>query len=69
MRSLKNPIGKGMEVTMIGSKEENIANRDWGRVGIRSGSMKAGTAGKSKWVVKVDEESGEEHIFRVPKSL
>lgn len=69
VRSMKNPIGKGMEVTMIGSKEENIGKREWGRVGIRSGSMKAGTAGKSKWVVKVDEESGEEHIFRVPKSL
>lgn len=66
VRSLKNPIGKGMEVTMIGSKEE-IAKRDTGRVGIRCGSMKG--SGKSKWVVKVDEESGEEHIFRVPKSL
>lgn len=62
VRSLKNPIGKGMEVTMIGSKEGN-AKRDRGSVGIRCGSM------KSKWVVKVDEESGEEHIFRVPKSL
>jgi len=67
VRSMKNPIGKGMEVTMIGSKEgtgTGTAEReDRGRVGIRCGSM------KSKWVVKVDEESGEEHIFRVPKSL
>jgi predicted O-methyltransferase YrrM len=71
VRSMKNPIGKGMEVTMINgsnSKEETgtaTAEReeDRGRVGIRCGSM------KSKWVVKVDEESGEEHIFRVPKAL
>ncbi|KAB2595849.1 hypothetical protein D8674_031299 [Pyrus ussuriensis x Pyrus communis] len=46
VRSTKNSIGKGMEVTMIGKNTEE--------------------SGKSKWVVKVDEQSGEEHIFRVP---
>jgi predicted O-methyltransferase YrrM len=72
VRSLKNPIGKGMEVTMIGKKEE-IDKKNWVGGGARSGmairsaSMK-GTC-KSKWVVKVDEESGEEHIFRVPNSI
>ncbi|KAK4594018.1 hypothetical protein RGQ29_017913 [Quercus rubra] len=74
VRSLKHPIGKGMEVTMIGRKEETHKKEGVGGcgrsgIGIRSyGSMK-GTGGKSKWIVKVDEESGEEHIFRVPKSV
>lgn len=71
VRSLKHPIGKGMEVTMISRKEEiDPSSRDAGgrsAAGIRSGSMKGN--GKSKWVVKVDEDSGEEHIFRVPKSV
>ncbi|XP_040992113.1 uncharacterized protein LOC121239056 [Juglans microcarpa x Juglans regia] len=73
VRSLKHPIGKGMEVTMIGRKEE-IDKRGWGTGGGRSGVglRRAGTmkgTGNSKWVVKFDKESGEEHIFRVPKSF
>lgn len=87
VRSMKNRIGKGMEVTVIGksitsSKSRNsneIEMRDWGVGGgggklvlcpppNSRGSVKKNTstaARKSKWLVKVDEESGEEHIFRV----
>lgn len=86
VRSMKNRIGKGMEVTVIGrsitcSKSRNsneIELRDWvgggggGKLVLcppnSSGSVKKNTstaARKSKWLVKVDEESGEEHIFRV----
>ncbi|CAN6566022.1 unnamed protein product [Malus baccata var. baccata] len=59
VRSTKHPIGKGMEVTMIGKNIDQRGNENWG------GGRKK-TSGKSKWVVKVDEKSGEEHIFRVP---
>ncbi|KAM2483471.1 hypothetical protein ACFX1W_041097 [Malus domestica] len=57
-RSTKNSIGKGMEVTMIGKNTE-VGKGNW-----RGGSKRR--SGKSKWIVKVDEQSGEEHIFRVP---
>ncbi|KAF9601131.1 hypothetical protein IFM89_017036 [Coptis chinensis] len=70
VRSMKHPIGDGMEVTMIGSRKE-FEKRDRGGgatppIEIR-GRVKR--TGKSKWVTEVDEESGEEHIFRVPNSL
>ncbi|KAB2600813.1 hypothetical protein D8674_042044 [Pyrus ussuriensis x Pyrus communis] len=58
VRSTKNSIGKGMEVTMIGKNTE-VGKGYW-----RGGSKRR--SGKSKWVVKVDEKSGEDHIFRVP---
>ena len=60
VRSLKHPIGKGMEVTMI-SKNNDEVNA---RFGVSHHSQKRRT--KSRWVAKFDEESGEEHIFRVP---
>ncbi|EXB62179.1 hypothetical protein L484_017566 [Morus notabilis] len=76
VRSVKHPIGKGMEVTMIGTNDLDVEKRDWGgggssasascRVRKSGGSMKR-AVDKSKWVVQFDEESGEEHIFRVPK--
>ncbi|TQE13446.1 hypothetical protein C1H46_001013 [Malus baccata] len=58
VRSTKNSIGKGMEVTVIGKNTE-VGKGYW-----RGGSKRR--SGKSKWVVKVDEKSGEDHIFRVP---
>ena len=60
VRSLKHPIGKGMEVTMISMNDENDK-----RLGVRGHHSKKRC--KSKWVAKFDEESGEEHIFRVPQ--
>ncbi|XP_057981050.1 uncharacterized protein LOC131166468 [Malania oleifera] len=66
VRSLKRPIGKGMEITVIG-KSDKLEKRNW--VGHSRAERKgeAVKTGKSKWVVKIDEESGEEHIFRLPK--
>ncbi|XP_059634369.1 uncharacterized protein LOC132276780 [Cornus florida] len=68
VRSMKHPIGEGMEVTMIG-RSADLGKRDRGgslhRTEKKGGSVKRN---KSKWVVKVDEKSGEEHIFRLPKS-
>ncbi|KAF1891988.1 hypothetical protein Lal_00036339 [Lupinus albus] len=60
VRSIKHPIGKGMEVTMISKNGEN--DKILGFRGQHSRTKK-----KSKWVAKFDEESGEEHIFRVPQ--
>ncbi|KAF8379705.1 hypothetical protein HHK36_029149 [Tetracentron sinense] len=71
VRSMKHPIGKGMEVTMIGKSKEFEKNNL--ELGSTSKEERRGfgvrRTGKSKWVVKVDEETGEEHIFRVPRSL
>ncbi|KAL5719103.1 hypothetical protein ACHQM5_011927 [Ranunculus cassubicifolius] len=76
-RSVKHPIGEGMEVTMIGGSNEfsmrgNHHNHCGGGgcatppIEIRGRARKTG---KSNWVKKIDKESGEEHIFRVPNSL
>jgi hypothetical protein len=69
---MKHPIGKGMEVTMIG-KSNDIEKRDWGSressspPKIRESAMKKTIS--SNWIVKVDEKSGEEHIYRVPNFI
>ncbi|XP_027351032.1 uncharacterized protein LOC113862085 [Abrus precatorius] len=60
VRSLKHPIGKGMEVTMICKNDETDK-----RLGVRGHRCRK--RNKSKWVAKFDEESGEEHIYRVPQ--
>ncbi|OIV95052.1 hypothetical protein TanjilG_10872 [Lupinus angustifolius] len=60
VRSLKHPIGKGMEVTMISKNGENDKI-----LGFRGHHSRI--KNKSKWVAKFDEVSGEEHIFRVPQ--
>ncbi|XP_057463200.1 uncharacterized protein LOC130753227 [Actinidia eriantha] len=70
VRSMKHPIGKGMEVTMIGKSNE-VAKKHQSKGGhsrARGGSGRrgGGGGGKSKWVIKVDEKSGEEHFFRMP---
>ncbi|KAK3194622.1 hypothetical protein Dsin_025932 [Dipteronia sinensis] len=62
VRTMKHPIGKGMEITMISRRNEIENKRD------HHGDDAMKRNGKSRWVVKVDEKSGEEHIFRVPKS-
>ncbi|KAF5182369.1 ankyrin repeat/KH domain protein [Thalictrum thalictroides] len=72
VRSIKHPIGEGMEVTMIGSSDE-FETRDKGGGGTPPVEIRGRVkkTGKSKWVKKVDEQSGEEHIYRVkvPNSL
>lgn len=73
VRSMTHPIGKGMEVTMIGKGSEH---GKWGRSKSGSYSIRSerdeGVGKKmdvkSKWIFKVDEVSGEEHIFRIPRS-
>ncbi|KAG8363253.1 hypothetical protein BUALT_Bualt19G0003000 [Buddleja alternifolia] len=69
VRSMKHPIGVGMEVTMIG-KSNNIGRSKSGGYNMRA-ERKRGIVkktDKSKWVFEVDEKSGEEHIFRMPRS-
>ncbi|XP_058103596.1 uncharacterized protein LOC131247188 [Magnolia sinica] len=63
VRSMKHPIGKGMEVTMIGKSDE------FGKRERKAGVERVRTPRKSNWIVKVDEVSGEEHIFRVPRFI
>lgn len=60
VKSLKNPIGKGMEGTMLCKNDE--ADK---RLGVEEHCSRKKS--KSKWVAKFDEESGEEHILRVPQ--
>ncbi|KZV15078.1 hypothetical protein F511_37480 [Dorcoceras hygrometricum] len=64
VRSMKHPIGSGMEITMIG-KSNDFGNNERSTERKRR-IMKRGD--KSKWVFEVDEKSGEEHIFRMPRS-
>ncbi|CAL5383149.1 unnamed protein product [Camellia sinensis] len=75
VRSTKHPIGKGMEVTMIGKLGDEFGKKSHskgchsrGRGG-GGGGGSGKRSGKSEWVIKVDENSGEEHFFRMPKSL
>ncbi|XP_015088237.1 uncharacterized protein LOC107031399 isoform X2 [Solanum pennellii] len=77
VRSLQHPIGKGLEVTMIGKSTEFGKKENKSKSGcyshlIRGGDKKNGhvvkKGDKSKWVFVVDEKSGEEHIYRMPKS-
>ncbi|GAA0139299.1 hypothetical protein Leryth_016010 [Lithospermum erythrorhizon] len=81
--SMKHPIGKGMEITMIGKKFGEGSKRSelrgsGGGVGGRytgidwrrrrsTGGVSSRDYKKTKWVVEIDEKSGEEHIFRLPK--
>lgn len=71
VQSMKRPIGKGMEITMIGKSNE-LGKRERSR-GSHSRAQRKGQfvkkTDKSKWVFAVDEKSGEEHIYRMPKSL
>ncbi|KAJ9681204.1 hypothetical protein PVL29_020196 [Vitis rotundifolia] len=64
-------IGKGMEVTMIRRSDDTNQKSDCsGRGGEGRGhSQGERRRAKGKWIVKVDEESGEEHFFRMPRSL
>ncbi|CAA0838925.1 Protein of unknown function (DUF1442 [Striga hermonthica] len=78
VRNMKHPVGRGMEITMIG-KGNDFGKR---RVKSKSGSYCVGrfdrkgpgggahvrSTDRSKWVFQVDDKSGEEHIFRMPKS-
>ncbi|CAN4111446.1 unnamed protein product [Withania somnifera] len=71
VRSLQHPIGKGLEVTMIGKSTEFGKKENRSKSGccahLKNGHVvKKGD--KSKWVFVVDEKSGEEHIYRMPKS-
>lgn len=59
-KSLKYRIGKGMEVTMISKKLLSDRKR------CAAHRHRCRKRNKSRWVAKIDEESGEEHIFRVP---
>ena len=72
------PIGKGIEVTRIGtgSTPNNQYSSQTGKeVGIDVMAERKfcdcenvkSTTFKSRWIVQVDEQTGEEHVFRVCK--
>lgn len=69
VRSMKHPIGEGMEVTVI-KKNDEPEKKDGGGRGNHHTVEEGGPARtkNSRWIVRVDVESGEEHIFRVPRS-
>ncbi|KAL3615716.1 hypothetical protein CASFOL_041377 [Castilleja foliolosa] len=70
VRSMKHPIGRGMEITMIG-KSNDFGKKEKSKSGsycVVSERKVVKRTDKSKWVFRVDEKSGEEHIFRMPKS-
>ncbi|XWS35900.1 hypothetical protein CRYUN_Cryun20dG0036600 [Craigia yunnanensis] len=73
VRSMTHPIGKGMEITTFGRTNKSERRNQGGGVHFgaerRGIPMKKTVISKSKWIVEVDEESGEEHIFRLPRSL
>ncbi|XP_027109735.2 uncharacterized protein [Coffea arabica] len=67
VRSIKYPIGKGMEITLIG-KFSDHNKREKGRGSLSRAEKKGGIVkktDKSKWIVKVDEKSGEENFYRL----
>ncbi|KAL2336206.1 hypothetical protein Fmac_010652 [Flemingia macrophylla] len=59
VRSLRHPLENGMEVTWI--RKNDDTNK-----GFRDGANYNRKKTKSSWIAKFDEESGEEHIYRVP---
>ncbi|KAJ1685047.1 hypothetical protein LUZ63_016437 [Rhynchospora breviuscula] len=70
VRSEKHMIGNRMEVTMIGRN----AGMGWmkkGKEGVNTTSPDKRRRPKRKirWVKKIDEQSGEEHLYRLAKSL
>ncbi|KAF8032442.1 hypothetical protein BT93_D1382 [Corymbia citriodora subsp. variegata] len=69
VRSTKHPIGEGMEITVI-TKTDEPEKKD-GRGGGNHHEAEEGGPARTKnsrWIVRVDAESGEEHIFRLPRS-
>ncbi|GER46351.1 hypothetical protein STAS_23382 [Striga asiatica] len=82
VRSMKHPVGRGMEITMIGKgsdfgkrrvKRSKSGSYCMGRFdrnggGGGDGGARVRSTDRSKWVFQVDDKSGEEHIFRMPKS-
>ncbi|XP_030540995.1 uncharacterized protein LOC115748606 [Rhodamnia argentea] len=69
VRSTKHPIGEGMEVTVIMKNDEpEKTDRRGGRNHREVEEGGPARTNKSRWICKVDVESGEEHIFRVPRS-
>ncbi|XP_059302213.1 uncharacterized protein LOC132054179 [Lycium ferocissimum] len=58
VRSCNHPIGKGLEVTMI--EKSRLGSHNHQKVEKKKGNVKLSK--KSKWVSKVDEKCGEEHI-------
>ncbi|KAL5160820.1 hypothetical protein HKD37_07G018240 [Glycine soja] len=60
VRSLKHPLGNGMKVTRISKSDDTNM-----RFEVKGDYSKKRR--KSSWIAKFDEESGEEHIYRVPQ--
>ncbi|MED6144172.1 hypothetical protein PIB30_013058 [Stylosanthes scabra] len=59
------PIGEGLLVTKFGTGSNNVINSPKYGGGNRLMMMNRVNSNKSRWVVKVDKCTGEEHVFRV----
>lgn len=66
VRSVKRPIGEGMEVTVIGKIDES--NTGSSKQQRKAPAPAKHQRRKSKWVREIDEH-GEEHIYRLPMTL
>ena len=57
VRSVFLPVGKGLDIAYIGS-------RNSGGGGGGGGASSAKKGGPSRWIKHIDQQSGEEHLFR-----
>ncbi|XP_042481746.1 uncharacterized protein LOC122062141 [Macadamia integrifolia] len=60
VRTVCLPVGKGLDIVHVGSSSSG-GDGDGGGGGGGTGSV---TKGTGRWIRHVDEESGEEHLFR-----
>lgn len=63
--STKHPIGNGLEVNMIERNRLGSHNHGHQREEKKKGKVKL--SDKSKWMFEIDENSGEEHIYRMKR--
>ena len=69
-KSITLPIGKGIEVTRIGTYNSSSSQtQNKGIIPDNRCTSHAfrGNNKKSRWIVHIDERTGEEHVFRVVK--
>ncbi|KAL1331341.1 hypothetical protein HN51_048612 [Arachis hypogaea] len=65
VRSVFLPVGKGLDIAYIGSKSGGGgAGGGSGSGSSPDGGASSGRKGPSRWIRHIDQQSGEEHLFR-----